>query len=145
MSQNKFLKCACDSCGGHIEFPADGIGSTVPCPHCGAHTELTLETPPVIAARSPRSLKWIIAGGVILLVGVVLLVVVIPVVEVYVAASRLAKKQPRAGRVEARNSVRSVNTDATRPAATNAPRANPVSVAPPCRSDSSTVSPSPPP
>jgi hypothetical protein len=70
MAQTKFLKCTCASCGGHIEFPADGIGMTIPCPHCGSHTELMLESPEVASQRSSRSVKWAIAGVVILLVGV---------------------------------------------------------------------------
>ena len=68
MSQNKFLKCACAHCGGHIEFPADGLGSIIPCPHCGAETELVLEVPPVLATRSSRGLMWFVIGAVILLV-----------------------------------------------------------------------------
>jgi hypothetical protein len=28
------LKIACPSCGQHIEFPANGIGQTIPCPTC---------------------------------------------------------------------------------------------------------------
>ena len=69
MSETKFLKCICTQCGGHIEFPADGIGSTVPCPHCGWQTELTLAAPEPTSARSPRSLKWAIVGAAILLIG----------------------------------------------------------------------------
>jgi len=70
MSENKFLKCTCAQCGGHIEFPADGIGMTIPCPHCGAQTELTLAAPEQPSARSPRSLKWAIVGVVILAIGI---------------------------------------------------------------------------
>ena len=110
MSQNKFLKCSCAACGGHIEFPADGIGSTVPCPHCGCATELTLETPPVIAASGTRSLKWIIAGGVILLVGLV------AAVGIVIAANRLMKKA---------REPRPIAASPARPKATNAAPARP--------------------
>ena len=27
-------KCVCQHCGGRIEFPSEGAGNTVPCPHC---------------------------------------------------------------------------------------------------------------
>jgi hypothetical protein len=27
-------KCSCAHCGQHIEFPAEGVGMTVPCPTC---------------------------------------------------------------------------------------------------------------
>jgi hypothetical protein len=69
MAETKFLKCACDHCGGHIEFPADGIGATIPCPHCGHPTELALEIPAELIKRPSHGLKWFIAGAVILVVG----------------------------------------------------------------------------
>jgi hypothetical protein len=102
MSETKYLKCACASCGGHIEFPADAIGSTVPCPHCGWQTELTIEAPPV--QSSSRSLKWIIAGGVILLVGVV------GVVAALIVTARVIKKT-RAARSVARSTVVAPSTN----------------------------------
>jgi hypothetical protein len=71
MSERKFLKCNCNQCGGPIEFPADGIGMTIPCPHCGWDTELTLAPPEVTSPRSARSLKWIVAGAIILVLGIV--------------------------------------------------------------------------
>ena len=30
-----FLKISCLHCGGHIAFPADGVGRQTACPHCG--------------------------------------------------------------------------------------------------------------
>ncbi len=89
MPETKFLKCACESCGGRIEFPADGIGSTVPCPHCGWHTELKLENPVVPTAPFSRSLKWIIAGAVILCVGFV------AIVAILISARRMMEKARR--------------------------------------------------
>lgn len=38
--QTGFLKCPCDNCGTHIEFPAESIGQTVTCPSCGMQTVL---------------------------------------------------------------------------------------------------------
>ena len=100
MSQNIFLKCACDRCGGHIEFPADGIGSTIACPHCGADTELVLEVPAVLATRSSRGLKWFVIGALILLVGAV------AAVAILIATQRVMEKR-RAARNSAR--IQSVN------------------------------------
>lgn len=40
MSAAEFLKGPCQHCGNSIEFPADGIGQTTTCPHCGQATEL---------------------------------------------------------------------------------------------------------
>jgi hypothetical protein len=35
-----YLKCACSTCSGHIEFDVSGLGRTVTCPHCGWNTLL---------------------------------------------------------------------------------------------------------
>jgi hypothetical protein len=70
MPEAKYLRCTCASCGGHIEFPADGIGMTIPCPHCGCETELTLSEPEGSSAPFSRSFKWVIAGLVIIVVGI---------------------------------------------------------------------------
>ena len=40
MAEANYLNGACESCGGHIEFPAEGIGLSVSCPHCGQPTTL---------------------------------------------------------------------------------------------------------
>lgn len=38
-----YLKCSCNSCGLHIEFPDRAVGAQVACPHCGANTTLFQE------------------------------------------------------------------------------------------------------
>jgi len=86
MSEKSFLKCGCAQCGGHIEFPADGIGLTITCPHCAQPTELGLPLPVSLSARPSRSLKWIVAGLVVLAVGVA------GVAGALLLAQRLAKK-----------------------------------------------------
>jgi hypothetical protein len=40
-----FAKCACQHCGGHIEFPVQGVGRRISCPHCGEPTLLTRVAP----------------------------------------------------------------------------------------------------
>lgn len=35
-----FAKCACQHCGGHIEFPLRGAGQKICCPHCDKPTLL---------------------------------------------------------------------------------------------------------
>jgi hypothetical protein len=70
MPAPKFLKCDCVHCGGHIEFPADGIGNVLPCPHCGMDTELILPEPNVDSPGFSRSVKWAGVGVIILVVGV---------------------------------------------------------------------------
>ncbi len=86
MAETKFLKCPCDHCGGHIEFPADGIGATIPCPHCARPTELALEIPAHLIQRPGRGRNWFIAGTIILVVGVVASVAIL------ITAQRLMKK-----------------------------------------------------
>ena len=55
MSDQPFLKCACQSCGGAIEFPGQGVGLSVQCPHCSQKTLLTdpVSTPAAEAAPPP--------------------------------------------------------------------------------------------
>ena len=114
MSETKYLKCPCASCGGHIEFPADAIGSTVPCPHCGWQTELTLETPTVQSARSSGLSKWIIAGVLILFLGVM------GIISVLLVAPKLLKKV-RAGSPSARSVSRPARTNTLTVASPAAP------------------------
>jgi hypothetical protein len=40
----RYSKCLCNNCGGHIEFPIEGAGSTVSCPHCNWPTLLVAES-----------------------------------------------------------------------------------------------------
>src|SRR5580765_2603178 len=40
MPEPGYISGSCESCGGHIEFPADGLGLSVSCPHCGQLTTL---------------------------------------------------------------------------------------------------------
>ena len=49
----KFLKCLCEFCGGHIEFPANAAGDTILCPHCNRSTRLstTVASPPPVPPR----------------------------------------------------------------------------------------------
>jgi hypothetical protein len=39
------LQGICSHCGAGITFQADAIGTSIPCPHCGQPTELTLAPP----------------------------------------------------------------------------------------------------
>lgn len=73
MKQTKYLKCACQQCGGRIEFPVEVIGQFFDCPHCSQPTELTLPPPPEPETEpmSLRSTAWLVAGVVILLIGIV--------------------------------------------------------------------------
>ena len=69
MSKTKYLKGACQHCQGHLEFPAELIGTVVPCPHCQQDTELLL----LVATEEPtvprRALIWTGIAVVILGLG----------------------------------------------------------------------------
>src|SRR5688572_28237660 len=45
MSDSPYLKCPCQNCGASIEFPADGAGANIECPHCHEHTALFIPAP----------------------------------------------------------------------------------------------------
>lgn len=46
MNAELLAKCSCSQCGNHLEFPLEGAGAIIACPHCGQQTQLTLEAPP---------------------------------------------------------------------------------------------------
>lgn len=54
MPQETFLKCSCKHCAGNMEFPSEGLGQTIRCPHCGEETQLVgcVEAP-----VNPRSVR----------------------------------------------------------------------------------------
>ncbi len=67
MSKTKYLKGACQHCGGHLEYQADHIGMGVPCPHCQQETELLLLPPPEEPRLPGRALVW--AGIAVVVLG----------------------------------------------------------------------------
>lgn len=69
MAHIKYLKCSCSHCRGHIEFPADSIGATIDCPHCGAQTELYLPEPISTDSGSKKPLIIAVVGLIIVAVG----------------------------------------------------------------------------
>jgi hypothetical protein len=72
MNRRKYLKCECQHCGGHIEFPAETIGTFAPCPHCQQETELVLPRPPEEPAFSRKAL--ILSLGAIIMMILALVV-----------------------------------------------------------------------
>jgi hypothetical protein len=65
MDERNFLKCSCQSCGGHIEFPSTGVGSTIDCPHCGGQTTLNASGASRTTPHAKKPL-WAVSGGVLL-------------------------------------------------------------------------------
>lgn len=69
MTGMKYLKGECSHCGGHLEFPADSVGMTTACPHCGQTTELLLATPPEEPTISRKTIVWTTIAVIILILG----------------------------------------------------------------------------
>jgi len=68
----KHFKCACEHCAGKIEYPAEAVGLSTTCPHCGKETDLTLP-PPVVdeTEGGRRRIVWLGIAVAILLIGVI--------------------------------------------------------------------------
>ncbi|HSU53637.1 MAG TPA: FxLYD domain-containing protein [Candidatus Dormibacteraeota bacterium] len=69
MGKVKYLKGECSQCGGPLGFPADSVGTTSTCPHCGETTELMLAQPKEEPAIPRKTVIWTLIGVVILVVG----------------------------------------------------------------------------
>lgn len=65
MIDDSFRKTSCTHCGGHIEYPPEAVGMTVPCPHCFAATTL----PGNDVKGRPSHWRWVFGLGILLLVG----------------------------------------------------------------------------
>jgi hypothetical protein len=69
--EQNYFKCHCHKCGGHIEFPSNGVGVAINCPHCGKETVLGVSASAPVLKKSNKVL-WItlvliavIAGAVV--------------------------------------------------------------------------------
>jgi hypothetical protein len=90
------LKGECQHCAGHIEFPADGIGQVVPCPHCHQQTELLLPAPPQQPVLPRRAIVWSIIAILILGGGLVASLIALKRAERWAAAHKPAARSPNA-------------------------------------------------
>jgi hypothetical protein len=102
----KLLNGECRECDGRLDFPAEAVGTTAACPHCGKPTELLLATPP---QERTVPVKTIIYTGIAILILIGGLV-----------AAIIALK--RAERMTGRNSA--TPTAVPQPPATPTPPAN---------------------
>lgn len=68
MSNSDFAKCACQSCGVHLEYPVDAEGAHTACPQCGQQTQLVrpaaAEDPSASPALSPEMIDAAFTGMV---------------------------------------------------------------------------------
>src|ERR1022692_813650 len=70
MSDTGFLKCSCQKCGGHIEFPSSRSGEVIDCPHCNEKTMLVADIcgSATQSEKSPARLKrrsQIVVGSIL--------------------------------------------------------------------------------
>jgi len=93
MTQTKYLKGECSHCSCHLEFPADAIGMTTDCPHCGKTTELLLHAPPQEPTVPRRTIVWTVIAALILVAGLAGAVVALKEMEKWAAR----KKPPATG------------------------------------------------
>jgi hypothetical protein len=66
MNDANYLKCSCQKCGEHIEFPPSRSGELIDCPHCGGQTTL-VSIHKKIPGKSGRRVS-IIIGFVLVLI-----------------------------------------------------------------------------
>jgi len=71
MNKTKYLKGPCSHCRSNIEFPAELVGTTIDCPHCGKPTELLLARPPEEPSIPRKAIVWTSIAIVILAAGLV--------------------------------------------------------------------------
>jgi hypothetical protein len=67
----KPLNGECQHCGGQFTFPAESVGLTSACPHCGRRTELLLATPPQEPTVPVKTMIYTALAVLILLGGLV--------------------------------------------------------------------------
>lgn len=58
ISGTEYLTGSCTNCGGHIEFPSQGRGQSIECPHCREVTVLDVTAPFPASSASPEK-PWI--------------------------------------------------------------------------------------
>lgn len=67
--EQDYFKCACQRCGKRIEFPSNGVGVTVDCPHCGKPTALGVAADSSTATRSKKALWATLALIAVVVIG----------------------------------------------------------------------------
>ena len=61
-----YIKASCPHCAGTIEFPEQGVGETIDCPHCSTKFELALPKSSHETSRKPSIGIFLWAGFIAL-------------------------------------------------------------------------------
>lgn len=69
MSTTKQLPGECQHCGGHLEFPAESVGTVAECPLCGQQTDLFMSTAKTIPARAATKAIVFTVIAIVILIG----------------------------------------------------------------------------
>jgi len=112
MNRTKHLKGHCQSCGGHIEFPAEATGLSVDCPHCGKVIELLLAPPPDEPLLPRKTIISTVVTVVILVLGLAAALVALNRAERRAAAKQqAAQAAPNGSEGNAQTTPASGQTD----------------------------------
>jgi hypothetical protein len=68
---SKKLRGDCSHCGMPIAYPAEAIGTLVPCPHCKKPTELLLSFPPDEPLIPRKVMIWTVISVFVLLLALI--------------------------------------------------------------------------
>lgn len=89
LPMTKQLNGQCKECGGSLEFPAEAVGTTADCPHCGKPTELLLALPPQERAVPAKTILYTVITIIILVGGLIAALVLLK------RAERLRDRNPQ--------------------------------------------------
>lgn len=94
MHRTKPLQGVCSNCGGGITFPAELIGTSTPCPHCGKATDLLLPQPEVAPIIPRRVIVWTLIAVLVLVSGLVASLIALKRAQRLATRQRLAEVAP---------------------------------------------------
>lgn len=94
MRRTKPLHGLCSNCGGGITFPAERIGTSTACPHCGQPTELLLPQPELAPTIPRRAIVWTLIAVLVLVGGLVASLIALKRAQRLVTRQKLAEVVP---------------------------------------------------
>jgi len=92
--RTKPLEGVCSHCGRGITFPAELIGTSTACPHCGQTTELLLPQPEIAPTLPRRVIVWTLVAVLVLVSGLVASLVALNRAQRLATRQKLAEVAP---------------------------------------------------